>query len=163
MMLRPGALPLLRNLANLMSVTVGRHLPQASAFSYFKPVVIWVFRRIKIPMIILYELIDFIKMIRIKMFPLNAELSSDRFGKELRFIGICLGDLIAVAQWWIVALTQALRLKKSLILGQGSLGSLSKLIVSQNFSQLACVSTLRSSLTCFCNWLIRVFTAGSLI
>ena len=45
----------------------------------------------------------------------------------------------------------------------GSFGSLSKLVELQNFSQLACVSTLSSSLTCFCNWLMRVFTAGSFI
>ena len=56
-------------------------------------------------MIILYELIDFIKVIRIKMFALNAEVSFDRFGKELRFVGVCLGDLVIVAQCWIIALT----------------------------------------------------------
>ena len=37
-------------------------------------------------MIILYELDDFIKVIRIKVFALYAEVSFDRFGKELRFI-----------------------------------------------------------------------------
>ena len=55
-----------------------------------------------------------------------------------------------------------LGLRKFLILRQDSLGSVSKLIELQNFSQLACVSALRSSLTCFRNWLMRVFTAGSL-
>ena len=55
-------------------------------------------------MIILYKLIDFIKVIRIKMFALNTEVSFDRFGKELRFIGVCLGDFVFVAQCWIVAL-----------------------------------------------------------
>ena len=45
----------------------------------------------KIPMIIFYELVDFIKAIRIKMFALYAELSFYRFGKELRFVGVCLG------------------------------------------------------------------------
>ena len=59
-------------------------------------------------MIILYELIDLIKMIRIKMFALNPEVSFDRFGKELRFIGVCLGDFVVVAQCWIVALTLGL-------------------------------------------------------
>ena len=44
-------------------------------------------------MIILNELIDFIKVIRIKIFALSAELSFDRFGKELRFVGVSLGDL----------------------------------------------------------------------
>ena len=42
-------------------------------------------------MIILYEPVDFIKVIQI-MFALNAKVSFDRFGKELRFIGVCLGD-----------------------------------------------------------------------
>ena len=49
--------------------------------------------------------IDFIKVIRIKMFALNAEVSFDRSGKELRFVGVCLGDFVVVAQCWIVALT----------------------------------------------------------
>ena len=38
------------------------------------------------------------------MFALNAEVSFDRFGKELRFVGVCLGDFVVVAQCWIVAL-----------------------------------------------------------
>ena len=63
-------------------------------------------------MIILYELVDFIKVIGIKMFALYAELSFDQFGKELRFIGVCLGDFVMVVQCWIVALT--LRLEKVL-------------------------------------------------
>ena len=63
-------------------------------------------------MIILYELIDFIKVIRIKAFFLYAEVSFDRFSKELRFIGVCLGDFVVVAQCWIVALT--LRLEEVL-------------------------------------------------
>ena len=49
-------------------------------------------------MIILYELVDFIEVIRIKMFALYAEVSFDRFGKELR-------DFVVVAQCWIAALT----------------------------------------------------------
>ena len=68
-------------------------------------VVIWVFGRIKIPMIILYELVDFIKVIRIKMFALYAEVPFDRFGKELHFVGVCLRDFVVVAQCWIIALT----------------------------------------------------------
>ena len=59
-------------------------------------------------MIILNELIDFIKVIRIKMFALNAEVSFDRFDKELRFIGVCLGDFVVVVQCWIVVLTLTL-------------------------------------------------------
>ena len=100
-------------------------------------------------MINLYELVDFLKVIRIKMFALYVEVSFDRFGKELRFIRVCLGDFVVVAQCWIVALT--LGLAEVLNFAPNSLGSLSKLIELQNFSQLACVSTLRSSLTCFCN------------
>ena len=63
-------------------------------------------------MIILYELVDFIKVIRIKMFALCA--TSDQFGKGLRFIGVCLGDLsfVVVVLCWIVPLT--LRLEEVL-------------------------------------------------
>ena len=100
-------------------------------------------------MIILYELVDFIKMIGIKMFALYAEVSFDRFSKEFCFICVCLGDFVVMAQCWIAAL--ALKLEEVLILRQDSLGSLSKPIELQNFSQIACVSTLRSSLTYFCN------------
>ena len=39
------------------------------------------------------------------MFALYAEVSFNRFGKELRFIGVCLGDFVVMAQCWIVALT----------------------------------------------------------
>ena len=49
-------------------------------------------------MIILYELVDFIKVIQIKMSALYAEVFFDRFGKELRFIGVCLGDFFVVVQ-----------------------------------------------------------------
>ena len=41
-------------------------------------------------MIILYELTDFIEVIRIKMFALYAEVLFDWFCKELRFVCICL-------------------------------------------------------------------------
>ena len=58
---------------------------------------------------IILKLIDFIKVIRIKMFALNAEVSFDRFGKELHFIGVCLGDFVVVTQCWIVALTLGLQ------------------------------------------------------
>ena len=49
-------------------------------------------------MIILNELVDFIKVIRIKMFALYAEVPFNRFGKELRFVSVCLGDFVVVAQ-----------------------------------------------------------------
>ena len=42
------------------------------------------------PIIIICEFVDFIKMIRIKMFALYAEVPFDRLGKELRFVGVCL-------------------------------------------------------------------------
>ena len=56
-------------------------------------------------MIILYELIDFTEVIRIKMLALYAEVSFDRFSKELGFIGVCLGDFVVVTHCWIVALS----------------------------------------------------------
>ena len=52
-------------------------------------------------MIIRYESVDFIKVIRIKMITLYAEVPFDRFGEELRFVGICLGDFVVVAYCWI--------------------------------------------------------------
>ena len=56
-------------------------------------------------MIIIYEFLDFIEVIPIKVFVLYAEVFFDRFGKELRFVCICLGDFAVVAQCWIIALT----------------------------------------------------------
>ena len=49
-------------------------------------------------MTILYELVDFIEVIRIKMFALYAEVPFDRFGKELRYVGVCLGDFAVMVQ-----------------------------------------------------------------
>ena len=73
--------------------------------SYIKSVVIWVLRKIKIPMIILNEFIDLMKVIRIKIVAFNAEMSLHRFGKELHFVSVSLGDFVHVAQSWIMALT----------------------------------------------------------
>ena len=56
-------------------------------------------------MILLHELVHFIKVIRIKMFALYAEVLFNRSGKELHFVGVCLGDFVIVAQCWIIALT----------------------------------------------------------
>ena len=56
-------------------------------------------------MIIICGLDDFIKVIRIKIFTFYAEVPFNRFGKELRFVSICLGEFVIVAQCWIVALT----------------------------------------------------------
>ena len=63
-------------------------------------------------MIILDEFIDLMKVIRIKMIAFYTEMPFDRFGKELRFVGVGLGDLVCEVQSWIVALT--LRLKEVL-------------------------------------------------
>ena len=50
-------------------------------------------------------MVDLIKVIPIKIFALYAEVLFDRFGKELRFVGICFDDVVVVAQCWIIALT----------------------------------------------------------
>ena len=55
-------------------------------------------------MIILDEFVDFIKMIAF-----YAKMSLDRFGKELRFISVRLGDFVRVVQSWIVALAPRLK------------------------------------------------------
>ena len=73
--------------------------------AHVKPVVTWVFRRIKIPMIILCEFVDVIKVIRIKMFALYVEVPFDRFGKDLGLVRVCLGDFVVKAQCWIISLT----------------------------------------------------------
>ena len=49
-------------------------------------------------MIILDEFVDFIKVIRIKMIAFYAEMSLNRCGKELRFIGVGLGDFVRVVK-----------------------------------------------------------------
>ena len=53
----------------------------------------------------LYELVDFIKRIQIKMFALYYEVPFDRFGKELHFVSVCLGDFVVMAECWIITLT----------------------------------------------------------
>ena len=63
-------------------------------------------------MIILDEFVDFIKVIQIGMVALYAKMFLNRFGKELRFISVSLGDFVRVVQSWIIALT--LWLKKVL-------------------------------------------------
>ena len=73
--------------------------------SHIKPVIIWVIRGIKILIIILYEFVDLIEVVRIKMDALDAKVPFDRFGKELHFVSIGLGDFAGVLQSWIVALT----------------------------------------------------------
>ena len=83
------------------------------------------------------------------MIAFYAEMSLDRFGKELRFIGVSLADFVRVVQSWIVALTP--RLKEILDFAPDSLELDPRLIELQNFSQLTSDSILSSSLTCFCN------------
>ena len=60
---------------------------------HVRSVIIRVFRRIKIFIIILYKLVDLIEVVRIKVVILNAEVSFDRFGKELRLISVSLGQV----------------------------------------------------------------------
>ena len=56
-------------------------------------------------MIILDEFIDFIEVIRIKMVAFYDKMPLDRFGKELRFVSVSLGDFVRMVQSWIIALT----------------------------------------------------------
>ena len=56
-------------------------------------------------MIILNEFVDFVKVIRIKMIAFYAKISLNRFGKELLFISVSLGDFVRVVQSWIISLT----------------------------------------------------------
>ena len=67
---------------------------------------------VKTAMIILDEFVDFIKVIGIKMIAFYAEMSLNRFGKELRLVSVSLGDFVRLVQSWIIALT--LRLKEVL-------------------------------------------------
>ena len=73
--------------------------------SHIKSIVIWVLRKIKISVIILNKFVDVMEVIRIKMVVFYAEVSLNRFSKELRFVSISLGDFLCMAQSWIVALT----------------------------------------------------------
>ena len=56
-------------------------------------------------MTMLYEMVDFLEVIRIKLVTLYARVSFNRFSKELRFVWVCLGDFVIVVQCWIIALT----------------------------------------------------------
>ena len=49
-------------------------------------------------MVILNEFIDLMEVIRIKMIAFYAEMPFDRFSKELRFVGVGLGDFVCVVQ-----------------------------------------------------------------
>ena len=80
----PGALPLLRNLTNLMSART--HCPRQTC-SHLS------LQEDKIPMVILYELVDFIKVIRIKVFALYAEVSFDRSAKNCALSAFVLATL----------------------------------------------------------------------
>ena len=56
-------------------------------------------------MIILDEFVDFIEVIRIKMVVFYAKMPLDRFGKELCFVSVSLGDFVRMVQGWVIALT----------------------------------------------------------
>ena len=56
-------------------------------------------------MIILNEFVDFIRVIRIKAVAFYAKMPLDRFGKELHFVSVSLGDLVNMVQSWIIMLT----------------------------------------------------------
>ena len=72
-----------------MGINIGHKL---LFISNVKSVVIWVLKRKKISMIILDEFVDFIKVILIKIVAFYAKMPLDRFGKELRFVSVSLGD-----------------------------------------------------------------------
>ena len=55
--------------------------------------------------IILYKLVDLIEMFRIEVITLNAKVSFDRFGKELRLICVSLSGFRIETQCRIIALT----------------------------------------------------------
>ena len=60
-------------------------------------------------MIILNKFVDVMEVIQIKVVAFYAEVFLNRFGKELRFVSVSLGDIVCVAQSWIIALTLGLR------------------------------------------------------
>ena len=49
-------------------------------------------------MIILNKYVDVIKVIRIKMNAFYAEMSFDRLGKKLQFIGVGFGDYVCMCK-----------------------------------------------------------------
>ena len=102
MLLGPGALPCLRNLTILMSVYISHKI---MIIIPVHSVVIRFFRKIKIFIIILYKMVDAIEVFGIKMITLYATVSFDRFGKELCFICISLGNFHIEMQCKIITLT----------------------------------------------------------
>ena len=54
--------------------------------------------------VILDEFVDLIEVFRIKMFTLYAKVSFDRFGRELSFVSVGLGDFGSMMQSGIIAL-----------------------------------------------------------
>ena len=114
-----------------------------------RSVIIGVFRRIKILITILYKLVDLIKVVRIKIVTLDAKVSFDRFGKELRLISVSFGGFRVNSQSRIIA--QALWFEEVFDFTPRLRWFVSKLMSLQNFSQLACDSIPRLSLISFCN------------
>ena len=56
-------------------------------------------------MIILDKFINLTKVLQMKMVTFYAEMPFDRFGKELCFVRVGLGDFVCAVQSWIVMLT----------------------------------------------------------
>ena len=71
---------------------------------HIRSVIIGVFRRIKIFIVILYKLINLIEVVSIKIVTLNADVSFNTFGKELRLISVSLGSFRIKSQSLIIAL-----------------------------------------------------------
>ena len=71
---------------------------------HVRSVIIGVFRRIKIFITIIYNLVDLIEVVRIKIVTVDAKVSFDRFGKELRLISVSLGGFRVKSQSGIIAL-----------------------------------------------------------
>ena len=88
----PGAFLVLENLTNLIGVWVSISFT-SSCSSLMSNLVISVFRKIKIFMIILYELVDFIGMIRIKVFALMPKCISTDLAKSCSLSAFVLATL----------------------------------------------------------------------
>ena len=72
---------------------------------HVRSIIIGVFRRVKQFIIILFKLVDLIEVVRIRIVTLNAEVSFNRFGKDLHLISISLGGFRVGTQSRIIALT----------------------------------------------------------
>ena len=141
----PGALPLLRNLTSLMSVWASTFSASSCSF----PTSICSHLGLQEDKNTLYELVDFIEVIQIKVFAFYAEVSFDRFCKELLFVSVCFGDFVITEQCWIITLT--LWLEKALDFAPRLV--LVDLLANRvaEFFPTSLRSTLMLSFICFCN------------